>query len=208
VAIEPTTGGILAMVSVPNYDPNLFVDGIDTQSWRELNESLAEAYGQSCAQWRLSARLHVQALHGIGRTVELGKRRPEQAIADPGGLQFRRPLLPRRQEGRPRHGRHVQVDRASPATPTTMCWPTTWASTTSPHSWVSWASAAAPGSTSRANRKGVLPSQQWKKERFKKPEQQKWYAGETISIGIGQGYNAYTPIQLAQATATIANNGV
>jgi penicillin-binding protein 2 len=56
--------------------------------------------------------------------------------------------------------------------------------------------------------KGVLPSQEWKKQRFKKPEQQKWYAGETISIGIGQGYNAYTPIQLAQATATLANNGV
>jgi penicillin-binding protein 2 len=54
----------------------------------------------------------------------------------------------------------------------------------------------------------VLPSQAWKKKRFKKPEQQKWYAGETISIGIGQGYNAYTPIQLAQATATLANNGV
>jgi penicillin-binding protein 2 len=56
--------------------------------------------------------------------------------------------------------------------------------------------------------KGVLPSPEWKKQRFKKPEQQKWYAGETISIGIGQGYNAYTPIQLAQATATLANNGV
>jgi penicillin-binding protein 2 len=56
--------------------------------------------------------------------------------------------------------------------------------------------------------KGVLPSQEWKKQRFKKPEQQKWYAGETISIGIGQGYNAYTPIQLAQATAAVANNGV
>jgi penicillin-binding protein 2 len=55
---------------------------------------------------------------------------------------------------------------------------------------------------------GVLPSQAWKKKRFRKPEQQKWYAGETISIGIGQGYNAYTPIQLAQATATLANNGV
>jgi penicillin-binding protein 2 len=55
---------------------------------------------------------------------------------------------------------------------------------------------------------GVLPSQEWKKRRFKKPEQQKWYAGETISIGIGQGYNAYTPIQLAQAMSTLANNGV
>jgi penicillin-binding protein 2 len=55
---------------------------------------------------------------------------------------------------------------------------------------------------------GVLPSQEWKRKRFKKPEQQKWYAGETISIGIGQGYNAYTPIQLAHATAILANNGV
>jgi len=55
---------------------------------------------------------------------------------------------------------------------------------------------------------GVLPSQEWKKKRFRKPEQQKWYAGETISIGIGQGYNSYTPLQLATATATVANNGV
>ena len=55
---------------------------------------------------------------------------------------------------------------------------------------------------------GVLPSPAWKRRRFKRPEQQKWYAGETISIGIGQGYNAYTPIQLAQAVATLANDGV
>ena len=54
----------------------------------------------------------------------------------------------------------------------------------------------------------MLPSQEWKRKRFRKPEQQKWYAGETVSIGIGQGYNAFTPIQLAQATAAIASNGV
>jgi penicillin-binding protein 2 len=55
---------------------------------------------------------------------------------------------------------------------------------------------------------GVLPSQEWKHKRFRKPEQQKWYAGETISVGIGQGYNAYTPLQMAQAMAALANNGV
>jgi penicillin-binding protein 2 len=54
---------------------------------------------------------------------------------------------------------------------------------------------------------GVLPSPEWKLKRFKRPEQQKWYAGETISIGIGQGYNAYTPIQLAVAMATLASGG-
>jgi penicillin-binding protein 2 len=55
---------------------------------------------------------------------------------------------------------------------------------------------------------GVLPSQEWKRKRFKRPEQQKWFPGETISIGIGQGYNSYTPLQLAAATATLANDGV
>jgi penicillin-binding protein 2 len=54
----------------------------------------------------------------------------------------------------------------------------------------------------------VLPSQEWKRRRFRRPEQQKWYSGETVSVGIGQGYNAYTPLQMAQAIATIANNGV
>jgi penicillin-binding protein 2 len=57
-------------------------------------------------------------------------------------------------------------------------------------------------------RPGILPSPEWKKKRFKKPAQQVWYAGETISIGIGQGYNAYTPLQMAQATAILANNGI
>ena len=53
----------------------------------------------------------------------------------------------------------------------------------------------------------MLPSPEWKLKRFRRPEQQKWYAGETVSIGIGQGYNAYTPIQLAVALATLAADG-
>jgi penicillin-binding protein 2 len=55
---------------------------------------------------------------------------------------------------------------------------------------------------------GILPWLVWMQRGFKRPEQQKWYAGETISIGIGQGYNSYTMMQLAQATAILANNGV
>jgi len=55
---------------------------------------------------------------------------------------------------------------------------------------------------------GVLPSPEWKVKRFKNPAQQRWFPGETISVGIGQGYNSYTPLQLAQAVATLANDGV
>ncbi|RYF37423.1 MAG: penicillin-binding protein 2, partial [Comamonadaceae bacterium] len=56
--------------------------------------------------------------------------------------------------------------------------------------------------------RGVLPSTDWKKRAYKRPEQKKWYPGETISLGIGQGYNTFTMLQLAQATAILANNGV
>jgi penicillin-binding protein 2 len=54
---------------------------------------------------------------------------------------------------------------------------------------------------------GVLPSQEWKRKAYRKPEQQKWYAGETISLGIGQGYNNFTMLQLASATATLVSGG-
>jgi penicillin-binding protein 2 len=56
--------------------------------------------------------------------------------------------------------------------------------------------------------KGVLPSTEWKRNTYKKPEQQKWYPGETISLGIGQGYNTFTMLQLASATATLASGGM
>ena len=56
--------------------------------------------------------------------------------------------------------------------------------------------------------RGLLPSTAWKRRAYKRPDQQKWYAGETISLGIGQGYNNFTMLQLASATATLANNGV
>ena len=59
---------------------------------------------------------------------------------------------------------------------------------------------------------GVLPSREWKRQRFSgkeyREEHRKWYLGDSISAGIGQGYNAFTPIQLAHAIATIANDGV
>jgi penicillin-binding protein 2 len=56
--------------------------------------------------------------------------------------------------------------------------------------------------------RGVLPSQAWKRNYYKRPEQKKWFAGETISLGIGQGYNSFTMLQVAQALATLVNNGI
>jgi penicillin-binding protein 2 len=57
-------------------------------------------------------------------------------------------------------------------------------------------------------KRGVLPSTEWKRQAYKKRDQQRWYAGETISVAVGQGYNSFTLMQLAQATAVLANDGV
>ena len=56
----------------------------------------------------------------------------------------------------------------------------------------------------------MLPSREWKRQRFRRIPRgaRKWYLGDSISAGIGQGYNAFTPMQLAHAIATIANDGV
>ncbi len=60
----------------------------------------------------------------------------------------------------------------------------------------------------RGEVRGVLPSQEWKRNTYKRADQQRWYPGETISLGIGQGYNSFTMLQLAHAMATLANGGV
>jgi penicillin-binding protein 2 len=56
--------------------------------------------------------------------------------------------------------------------------------------------------------RGILPSTDWKRNYYKRAEQKKWFGGETISLGIGQGYNTFTMLQLASATATVANGGL
>ncbi len=206
VAIEPATGGVLALVSVPNYDPNLFVDGISAADWQALNDSpdkpminraLNGAYppGSTFKPFMALAALHY------------GKRRPEQTIVDPGGFNFGGHFF--RDD---KKGGHGLVDMHKSIVVSCDTYYYILANDMGIDSIARFMSELGLGSRTgidiEGEAEGVLPSPAWKKKRFKRPEQQKWYAGETISIGIGQGYNAYTPIQLAQAVATLANNGV
>jgi penicillin-binding protein 2 len=206
VAIEPSTGGILALVSVPNYDPNLFVDGIAAVDWQALNEAadkpminraLNGAYppGSTFKPFMALAALHY------------GKRRPEQAIVDPGGFNFGGHFF--RDD---KKGGHGMVDMYKSIVVSCDTYYYMLANDMGIDAIAAFMGELGLGSKTgidiEGESEGVLPSPAWKKKRFKRPEQQKWYAGETISIGIGQGYNAYTPIQLAQAVATLANDGV
>ncbi|MDI6749576.1 MAG: penicillin-binding protein 2 [Pseudomonadota bacterium] len=206
VAIEPSTGGILALVSVPNYDPNLFVDGIAAVDWQALNEAadkpminraLNGAYppGSTFKPFMALAALHY------------GKRRPEQAIVDPGGFNFGGHFF--RDD---KKGGHGMVDMYKSIVVSCDTYYYMLANDMGIDNIAAFMGELGLGSKTgidiEGESEGVLPSPAWKKKRFKRLEQQKWYAGETISIGIGQGYNAYTPIQLAQAVATLANDGV
>jgi len=206
VAIEPSTGGILALVSKPTYDPNLFVDGIRGDDWDGLNtdpdkpllnRSIYSAYPPG------STFKPFMALAALSQ----GKRTPSQAISDPGffnfgGHQFRDD----------KKGGHGLVDMYRSIVESCDTYYYALANDMGIDNISSFMGQLGLGQRTgvdiQGESEGVLPSQAWKKRRFKRPEQQKWYAGETISIGIGQGYNAYTPIQMAQAVATLANDGV
>jgi penicillin-binding protein 2 len=206
VAIEPASGDILALVSMPNYDPNLFVDGIDTQSWRELNESPDKPLVNRAITGAYPPGSTFKPFMAMA-ALTLGKRTPEQAINDAGGFNFGGHFF--RDD---KKGGHGVVDMYKSIVQSCNTYYYILANDLGIDNISSFMGQLGLGSRSGVDlpgeSEGVLPSQAWKKKRFRKPEQQKWYAGETISIGIGQGYNAYTPIQMALATATLANNGV
>ncbi len=215
VAIDPTTGGILALVSVPTYDPNLFVDGITPDNWKELNDDPMKPMVNRAINGAYPPGSTFKPFMALA-ALEAGKRTPAQAISDPGFFTFGNHTF--RDD---KKGGHGSVDMYKSIVHSCDTYYYMLANDMGIDAISRFMGSIGLGQRtnvdlgkmtkdgeSETESKGVLPSPEWKKQRFKRPEQQKWYAGETISIGIGQGYNAYTPIQLAQATATLANNGV
>jgi penicillin-binding protein 2 len=201
VAIDPETGGVLAFVSKPGFDPNLFVDGIDPQNWAELNNSpdrplvnraLAGTYppGSTFKPYMALAAL------------TYGKRTPEQTISDPGYFNFRGHMF-----RDSKVGGHGEVDMYKSLVESCDTYYYMLANDMGIDNISKFMAKFGFGSRTgidiNGESTGILPSQAWKTHRFK----QKWYAGETISVGIGQGYNSYTPLQMASAIATLANDG-
>ena len=205
VALEPQTGAVLAFVSRPGFDPNQFVDGIDPANWEALNNSpdrpltnraIAGVYPPG------STFKPYMALAGL----ELGKRTPQSVIHDPGYFVFGERRF---RDSKP--GGHGTVDLYKSIVVSSDTFYYQLANDLGINAIAGFMQhfgfGARTGIDLEGEASGVLPSPEWKLKRFHRPEQQKWYPGETISIGIGQGYNAYTPVQLALAVATLANQG-
>jgi penicillin-binding protein 2 len=202
VAIDPATGGVLALVSKPGFDPSLFVEGIDPQSWKDLNESIDVPMLNRALAGTYPPGSTIKPYMALA-ALTYGKRRPEQAISDPGFFNLGGHIF---RDGKA--GGHGLVDMYKSIVVSCDTYYYVLANDLGIDNISNFLRLFGFGSRSgidiSGESAGVLPSQEWKMRRFK----QKWYAGETISVGIGQSYNAYTPLQLAQAVATLANDGV
>lgn len=206
VAIEPSTGDILAYVSKPTFDPNLFVEGIDQQSWDELNTSIDKPLLNRPLIGTYPPGSTFKPYMALA-ALETGKRTPNQAIADPGYFWFGSHRF--RDD---KVGGHGMVDMYKSIVVSCNTYYYMLANDLgidAIHDFMKpFGFGQLTGVDLENERTGVLPSTTWKRNAYKRPEHKKWYAGETVSVGIGQGYNAFTPLQLAHAMANLANNGV
>ena len=205
VALDPRTGEVLAFVSKPSFDPNLFVDGIDADSWRELNESIDKPLLNRTLRGTYPPGSTFKPFMAMA-ALNTGKRSASTVIHDGRHLPVWQPHLPQ-----PRRQGFGAVDMTRSIVASSNVYYYSLANEMgvdlmheqlTPFSF-----GVKTGIDLEGEVTGVLPSTEWKKKYYKKPEQQRWYAGETISLGIGQGYNNFTMLQLASATATLVSGG-
>ena len=206
VAMDPRTGEVLAFVSKPTFDPNLFVDGIDVESWRELNESIDKPLLNRALRGTYPPGSTFKPFMAMA-ALNTGKRAPGTVIHDGGTFQFGNHTF--RSHGDTGLG---PVDMARSIIKSSNVYYYSLANEMGVdlmHDQLEpFGFGRKTGIDVEGELTGVLPSTEWKKKAYKRPEQQKWYAGETISLGIGQGYNNFTMLQLATATSTLVSGGL
>jgi penicillin-binding protein 2 len=206
VAIDPRNGEVLAFVSMPGFDPNLFVGGIDQDSWKELNESLDKPMLNRALRGTYPPGSTYKPFMAMA-ALATGKRTAGQTIIDNGSFMF----------GNHRfrsHGDHGlgAVDMARSIVQSSNVYYYSLANEMGVdliHDQMDlYSFGRKTGIDLEGESTGDLPSTEWKRNKYKRPEQKRWYAGETISLGIGQGYNNFTMTQLASAMATLVSGGL
>lgn len=205
VAIDPRNGEVLAFISKPTFDPNLFVDGIDVESWRELNESPDKPLLNRALRGTYPPGSTYKPFMALA-ALTTGKRGPNTVIMDNGVFMFgnHRFRSPENEQGGPMDMRRAIVKSSN----------VYFYSLANELGVDTIHDQMAPLGFGRhtgidllGEVKGILPSTDWKRKAYRRPEQKKWYAGETISLGIGQGYNAFTMLQMATALSTVVADG-
>jgi len=204
VALDPRNGGVLALISKPGFDPNLFVDGIDVATWRELNDSLDRPLINRALRGVYPPGSTIKPFMGLAG-LELGIRKAGDTISDPGF--FTLPGSSHRYRDWKKDG-HGMVDLKRSIVVSCDTYYYGLAQQMGIERMSSYLSHFGFGKKTEVDLdgelSGLMPTPAWKKRRFNQP----WWPGETVVAGIGQGYVLATPMQLAVATMTLANNGV
>ena len=209
VAMNPQTGEILAFVSKPTFDSNLFVEGIQPVDWAALNESPDRPLLNRALRGTYPPGSTYKPFMALA-ALETGARAADTLINDPGyymygGHRFGSPENER--------GGIMDMQRAIVESSNAYFYSLAYEmGVDSIHDFMKpLGFGQITGIDIQGEVRGVLPSRDWKRNYYRNhrnPDQRKWYAGETISLGIGQGYNSFTMLQLAQATATLVNGGI
>jgi penicillin-binding protein 2 len=205
VAMDPKTGEVLAFVSKPTFDPNLFVEGIDVENWQALSESIDKPLLNRALRGTYPPGSTYKPFMALAALTS-GKRSASTIINDSGSWTFGGHTF--RSHG---DGGLGPVDMVRSIVLSSNVYYYSLANEMGvdaihdfmkPLGFGQITGIDLPGEV-----RGVLPSTEWKRNTYKRAEQKKWFGGETISLGIGQGYNAFTMLQLATATTILANGG-
>jgi penicillin-binding protein 2 len=208
VAMDPLTGGVLALVSTPGFDTNLFVNGISSKDYSALRDSLDVPLFNRAIQGQYPPGSTVKPMMGMAG-LESGLVTPESTVPDPGwyrlpgdSRRYRDWILRIRGTG---HAPRVDLKMAIAESCDVYFYDLARRLTIDRmHDYMSpFGFGERTGVDTTNERSGVLPSTRWKRDAMG----QAWYPGETISAGIGQGYVLTTPMQLAMATSVLASKG-
>ncbi|WP_043903217.1 penicillin-binding protein 2 [Kingella kingae] len=210
VAINPQTGGILAFVSKPNFDPNIFIDGIDSDSWKALNENWQRPLINRVTQGLYPPGSTFKPFMGMA-LLESGKINQHTVVSAPGVWSIPNTSHLFRDSVRSGHG-SVNLSKAIQVSSDTFFYKLGFElgiEKTAPYL-AAFGLGQKTGIDLPNEYQGILPTPEWKEKRFARlPEnKRRWNIAEMVPVSIGQGYNTYTPLQMAHATAILANNGV
>ena len=202
VAMAPSTGEVLAFVSMPNFNPALFIDGIDATTWDALNNSPDKPLLNRPLRGTYPPGSTYKPFMAIA-ALESGTRKPEDTINDPGYFMFGNHKF---RDSKPEGNGIVDLKKSIVVSSDTYYYILAKdMGVDLIHQHVApWGFGQKTGIDLIGETSGILPSSKWKEDRFKQP----WHPGENMSIGIGQGYNSFSILQMATATAGLANRGV
>ncbi|MDQ2694245.1 MAG: penicillin-binding protein 2 [Pseudomonadota bacterium] len=203
VAIDPNNGDVLALVSQPGYDANLFVNGIDPATYRDLNASPDRPLFNRALRGMYPPGSTIKPLVGLAG-LAYGVTSARAGTYCPGF--YRLPGVSHRFRDWKRGGHgHTNLNKGIVQSCDVYFYNlAAHLGINRLHDFLAHFGLGAPtGIDLTGEKPGLLPSPEWKQRTQKQP----WYTGETLIAGIGQGYMLVTPLQLAQATAVLASRG-